>query len=148
VPAISGRADPPSPRQPRRARLPHPSTRTPSVMESCALVVVKATSPPYCRCGRQISFVKKKSPSKSVVGEGRGEELICARQSSVVGLLSGSWTSPSRWRHGPGGDGGRGGWVLASRGPCVRDQWPDGWAGGRRGRVGGRSARAAQHTSW
>jgi hypothetical protein len=70
-------------------------------------------------------------------GGGRGEELTCARQSSVIGLLSGGWTSPSRWRHGPGGDGGRGGWVLASRGPCVRDQWPDGWAGGRRGQVGG-----------
>jgi hypothetical protein len=39
-----------------------------------------------------------------------------------------------------GGDGGRGGWALASQGSGVRDQWPDGWAGSRLVRTGGRAA--------
>jgi hypothetical protein len=34
--------DPAALTHPHRTRLPHPSTRTPSVMESCVLVVVKA----------------------------------------------------------------------------------------------------------
>jgi hypothetical protein len=59
------------------------------------------------------------------------------RQSSVGGLLSGGRTWPSRWRHGPGGDGGRVGWALVSRGPDVGDQWSDGWAASRLTRTGG-----------
>jgi hypothetical protein len=41
------------------------------MMESCVLMVVKATSPPYCHCGHQISFTKKISLQICRVGGGR-----------------------------------------------------------------------------
>jgi hypothetical protein len=69
--------DPTAPTRPHRAQLPHPSTRTSSVMESCVLVVVKATSPPYYRCGRQISFMKKISLQICRGGGGGGGPHLC-----------------------------------------------------------------------
>jgi hypothetical protein len=104
--------DPTAPTRPHRAQLPHPSTRTSSVMESCVLVVVKATSPPYYRCGRQISFMKKISLQICRGGGGGRTSPVCdSRQwlgsSAAAGpRLLGGGTSPEatvvgevgRWR--------------------------------------------------
>jgi hypothetical protein len=100
------------------------------MMESCVLVVVKATSPPYYRSGRQISLAKKISLQICCGGVGGGDSRCWWPGSSAVTephLLSGGMGPEAmvvgevgRWHQG----------LVARRvgGQSVgEDRWAGGW---------------------
>jgi hypothetical protein len=99
------------------------------MMESCVLVVVKATSPPYYRSGRQISLAKKNLPPNLLWGSGGGDSRCWWPGSSAVTephLLSGGM-GPEAMVVGEVGHWHQG---LVARRVGGQSVFEDRWAGG------------------